>query len=46
LLRDAAITEFGEHAEVDGGEKNLGRPEGEGSLENGSRIDLRVRFCA
>src|SRR5215469_16411448 len=35
---DLAIAEFGEHIEVDGGQENFGRPEGEGRLEDRSRI--------
>ena len=38
-----AIAEFGEHVELDGGEENLGRPEGEGRLENGTGIEVRAR---
>ena len=41
---DAAIAEFGEHAKLDRGEENLGRPEGECRLENGTGIELRVCF--
>ena len=38
----AATAKFGEDVELDGGEENLGRPEGEGRLQNWTGIQLRV----
>jgi len=36
------IAKFGEDVELDRGEENLGRPEGEGRLQNWTGIQLRV----
>ena len=37
-----AVAEPGEHAELDGGEENFGRPESKSRLENGTGIELRL----